>query len=139
MNYKRILCLDLGDTRIGLAVSDLLGITAQGCGVLISNGEEKDIENIRKLAIEKDAGLIVVGFPINMDGTKGAKAQKIESFFLKMKDEMPCECVLWDERLTTKQAERFIEEAGYNWKKKREIIDEMAAQLILQSYLDCNI
>ena len=138
MNDKRILCLDLGERRIGVAVSDLLGITAQGAGVIISHGDDEDIAAICKLAGEKQAGLIVVGFPINMDGSKGAKAQSIEAFFNKLRDQAGCECLLWDERLTTKQADRILDEAGYGWKKKKDVIDEMAAQLILQSYLDCH-
>lgn len=135
---NRILCLDMGERRIGVAVSDPLGITAQGAGIFMSRSETEDIQAILKLASEKSASLIIVGYPINMDGTKGAKAASIEDFFEKLKSEAPCECVLWDERLTTKQADRILDEAGYNWKKKKDVIDEMAAQLILQSYLDCH-
>ncbi|MCR4723585.1 MAG: Holliday junction resolvase RuvX [Eubacteriales bacterium] len=136
MLEKRIMCLDLGEARIGVAVSDLLGITAQGAGFIASEGEEKDIEKIKALIKEKDVGLLLVGYPINMDGTEGNKGAKVREQFERMKEVLPCEVMLWDERLSTKEAQRVLASAGKNWKKIRNSVDETAAQIILQSYLD---
>lgn len=133
---KRIMCLDLGEARIGVAVSDLLGITAQGAGFIVSEGEEKDIEKIKALIKEKDIGLLLVGYPINMDGTEGNKGARVREQFEHMKEVLPCEAMLWDERLSTKEAQRILASAGKNWKKMRNSVDETAAQIILQSYLD---
>lgn len=136
IDYKRILALDLGESRIGVAVSDLLGVTAQGVGVIKRTNEKEDFDKIKAYIKEYDAKLIILGNPINMDGTKGTRAIITEEFYNKLQAEIDIEIKLWDERLTTKQAERALEEAGVNWKKKREVIDMMAAQLILSSYLD---
>lgn len=133
---KRIMCLDLGEARIGVAVSDLLGITAQGAGFIVSEGEEKDIEKIKALIKEKDIGLLLVGYPINMDGTEGNKGARVREQLERMKEVLPCEAMLWDERLSTKEAQRVLASAGKNWKKMRNSVDETAAQIILQSYLD---
>lgn len=130
------MCLDLGDKRIGVAVSDMLGITSQAAGVIVSRGEMQDIDEIKKLIEQKNVGLLLIGYPISMDGSEGGKGAKIREQFERMKPLIPCEMMLWDERLSTKEAQRILTEAGKNWKKQRNLIDETAAQIILQSYLD---
>ena len=139
MLTKRIMCLDLGESRTGVAVSDLLGITAQGAGVIQCRSFDEDITEFLKIIKEKDVGLVVVGYPLNMDGTEGAKAQRVKEQYNILKEKLPCDVILWDERLSTKEAERAFDQTGKNWKKKINVIDEMAAQIILQSYLDSNV
>lgn len=138
MLEKRIMCLDLGESRTGVAVSDLLGITAQGAGVIKCESFEKDSQEILKIIKEKNVGKVIVGYPLNLDGTEGSKAKKIKEQFEKLKTVLPCDAELYDERFSTKEAERAFEQTGKNWKKKMKVIDEMAAQIILQSYLDSN-
>ena len=136
---KRILALDYGDSRIGVAVSDALHITAQGiCVIKRTKNIEEDIEKIKKYIKEYDTGLVILGQPLNLSGERGTRALVTEEFcdILKGKIDIPVE--LWDERLSTKEAERALEAGGVNWRKKREVIDMMAAQIILSSYLDYN-
>lgn len=137
---KRIMCLDLGGSRTGVAVSDIMGMTAQGAGVIRVKGFEEDLREYRKIIEEKNVGKLIIGYPLNLDGTEGEKAASVRAQYEKIKDALDgIEVILWDERLSTKEAERAFAETGKNWKKKREVIDEMAAQIILQSYLDSNI
>ena len=136
---KRIMCLDLGGSRTGVAVSDIMGMTAQGAGVIRVKGFEEDLREYRKIIEEKNVGKLIIGYPLNLDGTEGEKAASVRAQYEKIKDALDgIEVILWDERLSTKEAERAFAETGKNWKKKREVIDEMAAQIILQSYLDSN-
>ena len=136
---KRIMCLDLGGSRTGVAVSDIMGMTAQGAGVIRVKGFEEDLKEYRKIIEEKNVGKLIIGYPLNLDGTEGEKAASVRAQYEKIKDALDgIEVILWDERLSTKEAERAFAETGKNWKKKREVIDEMAAQIILQSYLDSN-
>lgn len=137
---KRIMCLDLGGSRTGVAVSDIMGMTAQGAGVIRVKGFEEDLREYRKIIEEKNVGKLIIGYPLNLDGTEGEKAASVRAQYEKIKDALDgIEVILWDERLSTKEAERAFAETGKNWKKRREVIDEMAAQIILQSYLDSNI
>ena len=137
---KRIMCLDLGGARTGVAVSDIMGMTAQGAGVIKVKGFEEDLKEYRKIIDERSVGKLVIGYPLNLDGTEGARAAEVREQYEALRDALPdIEVILWDERLSTKEAERAYSETGKNWKKKREVIDEMAAQIILQSYLDSNI
>ena len=137
---KRIMCLDLGDARTGVAVSDIMGMTAQGAGVIRVKGFEEDLKEYKRIIEEKNVGKLIIGYPLNLDGTEGEKAASVREKFEQIRDALEgVEVILWDERLSTKEAERAFAETGKNWKKKREVIDEMAAQIILQSYLDSNI
>ena len=132
---KRIMCLDLGLARIGVAQSDLLGITAQGVTVIQVKDFETNLAEIKKLVKENNVGKIIVGYPLNLDGSEGNKARAIREQFEKLKENLDCEMELWDERFSTKQAERILEEGNVHWKKKKQVIDKMAAQVILQGYL----
>lgn len=133
---KRIMCLDLGLARIGVAQSDMLGITAQGVTVIQVKDFQTNLAEIKKLVKENNVGKIIVGYPLNLDGSEGNKARAIREQFEELKENLDCEMELWDERFSTKQAERILEEGNVHWKKKKQVIDKMAAQVILQGYLE---
>ena len=136
---KRILGLDFGDARIGVAVSDALGITAQGAAVIKRTINIEDaIEQIKKYVREYDVGLIILGHPINLSGERGERAVVTENFHELLIKSVDVPVKLWDERLSTKEAERALDEGGVNWRKRKGVIDMMAAQIILSSYLDFN-
>jgi putative Holliday junction resolvase len=134
----RLLGIDWGSKRIGIAISDPLGITAQGVAV-IGRGEnfEADIREIKKI-IKKYDGIdeIVVGFPKTLKGEVGPAAEKVTSFIEALKKEFKLNIVAWDERLSTAMTERAMIEAGLKREKRKELIDQSAAAVILQSYLD---
>lgn len=132
----RILALDVGERRIGVAVSDALNIIAQGLETIERKGEENILNRIKGLLEEYDIGKIVIGMPFNMDGTKGASAESIERFISLLKKEITVDIETVDERLTTAQGERMLIDADVSRKKRRSSLDKIAAQLILQAYLD---
>ena len=129
---KRIMGLDYGSKTIGVAVSDLLGLTAQGIETININEQIKDfkIKRIKELVQEHNVGTIVVGLPKNMDNSVGFRGEVLKK---KIKN---VEIILQDERLTTIGAERVLLEANVSRKKRKDVIDKMAAVLILQTYLD---
>ncbi len=139
----RIVAIDYGLKRIGLAVSDALGILASPWG-LVEASHNAEITIDRLLAavaqIEKERGAkvgkLLIGLPLNMNGQEGVQATAVQEFTTKLRARTPLEVVTWDERLTTAQAERGMREAGFNRKKRQGIIDKAAAAIILQSYLD---
>lgn len=134
----RIMGLDLGEKRIGVAVSDPLGWTAQGVEVIISKGSrEADIKKIIDLARQYEISQIVIGLPRNMNGSAGPQAAKVESFAQKLSSMLGLPVTLWDERLTTAEAEKLLIAADLSRARRRRVIDQMAAVLILQGYLDC--
>jgi putative Holliday junction resolvase len=134
----RILCIDFGEKRLGIAVSDPLGIIAQGVAV-IGRGEsfDHDIRELKRL-IKKYDGVdeIVVGLPRTLKGEIGLSAQKVLDFVAVLKNEFKLNITTWDERLTTAAAERALIEAGLSRARRRQVIDQSAAANILQSYLD---
>lgn len=132
----RIMGLDVGDRRIGIAVSDPMGWTAQGHSVLHRTALEKDLKTLQELCLELQVEKLVVGFPRNMNGTVGPKAQQIEVFAQQLQTAVNLPVEFWDERLTTKLAERVLIEADVSRHKRRKVIDKMAAISILQGYLD---
>ncbi|MBI4963000.1 MAG: Holliday junction resolvase RuvX [Desulfomonile tiedjei] len=132
----RILGLDIGSKRIGIAVSDELGFTAQGIETLVSKGPEADVAHIVKLARQYQALEIVVGVPFNMDGTEGPQAKKVRSLIERIGREVEIPVREWDERLSTVAAERTLLEADMSRAKRRKVIDKLAAVIILQTYLD---
>lgn len=134
----RILGIDYGDKRIGVAVSDPLGIIAQGVAVIGKNETfDQDIRELKRI-IKKYSGVdeIVVGLPKTMAGEIGPQAEKVLTFVEALKKEFKLNIVTWDERLTTVEAERTLIEAGLSRKKRKKIIDKSAAANILQNYLD---
>ena len=133
----RIAALDIGDVRIGIAVSDPMEIIAQGVEVY-TRGKDiaQDCRNIAKKLDMLQAERVVIGLPINMNGTRGPAVEKIESFAQELARFCPLEQVFWDERMTTAQAQRALISADVKRKKRKGVVDKIAAQLILQSYLD---
>ena len=132
----RILGLDVGDKYTGVAISDLLRITAQGITTLKRTTLQEDFEHIKKYVEQFDVKKIVVGLPKNMDGTIGIQGKKTINFGNFLKKRLPCEVVFWDERLTTKLAENMLIQANVRRDKRKLVIDKLAAQNILQSYID---
>lgn len=133
---KRILGLDIGDKRIGIAVSDELGITAQGLETLHRTALEKDISKLLEIINKWSIQRIVVGLPRNMNGTYGPQAEKVKDFAERILSEGVPEIVYWDERLTTAAAERVLLEGNISRIKRKNSIDKLAAVMILQGYLD---
>lgn len=132
----RVLAVDLGDKRIGLAVSDALGLTAQGIETLERRGDKKDIEALRGACAEREVERIVVGLPRNMDGSEGPRAQKSRAFARRLHEAVDLPVYLWDERLSTAEAERVLIAADVSRQKRKLVINRMAAQVILQGYLE---
>ncbi len=133
----RILGIDVGTKRTGIAVSDPFGWTAQGVEVWRHVSNEKDLERVVALANEYDAERIVIGMPLNMDGSKGERALRTEKYASKLSELLPeTEIILWDERLSTVMAERGLIEGNVSRDKRKKVIDKIAAVIILQSYLD---
>jgi putative holliday junction resolvase len=132
----RILGLDVGMRRIGLAISDPLGFTAQGLATLQRRNRRYDFAELRKTVRENDVREIVVGNPLRMSGQTGTQADKMAVFAEQLRREFPVPVHLWDERLSTAEAHRLLDETGIRDSRRREVIDKMAAVLILHSFLD---
>lgn len=132
----RIMAVDYGDSRIGLAVSDMLGIIASPVGTVKSVGMRGDVDMLAAKAREVGAERIVLGLPLNMDGSEGERAEKTRKLgaVLAKVSELPVEFI--DERLTTVSAERVLDEAEMRWDKRKKVVDTISAQIILQTYLD---
>lgn len=136
MLNKRILGVDFGDARTGVALSDISGFLASGVGTIKSTSFLKTAEEVAKIAKEKDVGLIVLGNPINMNGTQGPRSEKAQAFGKHLSELCGIEVVLFDERLSTANAHTMLNLTNTRGQKRKNIIDEMSACLILQSYLD---
>lgn len=132
----RIMALDVGSRTIGIACSDALLMTAQGIETIRRTSLENDFNRLRELISEYEVHELVVGMPKNMNGTKGDRAEKTEEFVEKMKAVIDLPVTFWDERLSTVMAERQLIAADVSRKKRKGIIDKMAAVVILQGYLD---
>jgi putative holliday junction resolvase len=132
----RILGLDIGSKRIGVALSDELGFTAQGLDTVQSRGVDNDIKAIAELATQYGATEIVVGIPYDMNGSEGPQAKKAKEFAERLSQATGLLIGEWDERLSTVAAERTLLEADMSRAKRRKVIDKVAAVIILQGYLD---
>ncbi len=132
----RIIALDVGQKTIGVAVSDPLGYTAQGIDTILRKNIDEDIRQIKDLISKYEISEIVVGFPKNMDGTIGRKAEEINEFIKILREAIELNIRKWDERLTTAAGEKILLQADMSRKKRKKVIDKVAACLILQSYLD---
>lgn len=129
--------LDVGDKTIGVALSDPLGWTAQGLETIRRIGIKKDLQRLEEIIKEYNVNKIVVGLPKNMNGTIGPQCQKVLEFNERLSKRFSkIEIIQWDERLTTVAAERSLIEADVSRKKRKEVIDKVAAVYILQGYLD---
>lgn len=137
---NRIMGLDYGEARTGVAISDLLGITAQGLESIAHGNNEKILLNrIGEIITEYQIEKIVIGYPLNMNATKGPRAEKTDKFIEKLKNRFKIEVIKMDERLTTVSAHRTMTELAVSKDKKKKIVDTISAQYILQMYLDKNI
>ncbi len=132
----RILGLDFGSKVIGVAISDDLTITAQPLTSIRRTSLEKDLSSILEIVAGYQVAEVVVGLPINMNGTKGESARKAEAFIEKLQGRLSSMIIPWDERMTTMAAERALLEGDVSRRKRRKVIDRVAAALILQGYLD---
>jgi len=132
----RLMGLDYGDRNIGVAVSDAFRWTAQGTGVIVRRRDSSEFDRIADLVKEHEVSEIVVGLPKNMNGTIGPRGEICIEFAEQIKQKLNIPVHLWDERLTTVAAERTLIEADVSRKKRKLVIDKMAATLILQNYLD---
>jgi len=128
--------LDFGTKRIGVALSDEMGWTAQGLTVIQRKGNEKDIERIGRLVEENQVEGIVLGLPLNMDGSEGKSAEMVRKFAALLEDRLQVAVHLWDERLTSWEAEGILKEAQVKPRKRKQVVDKLAASLILKSYLE---
>lgn len=133
---ERILGLDVGDKTIGVAVSDLLQITAQGVTTIRRENKKKDLSALKEIIDEYNIKRIVVGLPKNMNGTIGFQGEKVIDFTKDIKSRFSIDTVYIDERLTTVSAERLLIEADVSRKNRKKVIDKVAASYILQFYLD---
>lgn len=132
----RIMGLDVGEKRIGIAISDPMGWTAQGHSVLTRKILADDLNRIKAVCSEYEVEKVIIGMPRNMNGTEGPKAQEIREFAEVLKDVLQVPIDFWDERLTTRSAERVLIEADVSRQKRKNVIDKLAAVNILQGYLD---
>ncbi len=132
----RILCLDFGEKRIGIALSDELGFTAQGLEVLERRNIAEDINYIKVIAEKNNVNKVVVGLPLNMDGGTSEKSNDVLSFVEKLKNSLKFPVETWDERLSSLEANRVLISADMSRRKRKKVVDKIAAQIILQCYLD---
>lgn len=134
----RMAGLDVGDKTIGVAVSDPLGWTAQGVEVIRRTRPAADLERLRTLFAKYGVARVIVGLPRNMNGTYGPRAEGARAFADQLIAALGLPVELWDERLTTAQAQRALIEGDVSRRRRRDVVDRIAAQLILQSYLDAH-
>ena len=132
----RVLGIDLGDVRTGVALSDPFGKMASGLETITEYSEERLISRLCALITEKQAAEVVMGLPINMDGSKGPRAQKVADFAARLEEACGMKVQLVDERGSTLVAHRFLNETNCRGKKRKQVVDTLSAEIILQDYLD---
>lgn len=132
----RIMAIDYGDARTGIAISDATGLLAGFTTVIHSRKSDAVAQEIRDLIAAHGVDELVMGFPRNMDGTEGPRAELYRAFAVQVEEATGLKVVLWDERRTTVDAHRILFEAGKNAKKRKKTVDAVAASLILEGYLD---
>jgi putative Holliday junction resolvase len=132
----RVLGLDVGSRTIGMAVSDPLGVTAQGLETLRRQNKRGDFESLEKVISQYHVAEIVVGYPLRMSGAEGAQAEKMRAFAEELRRRFRLPVHLWDERLTSAQANRLLRETELSIKRRGEVVDRLAAVLILQSWME---
>jgi putative holliday junction resolvase len=137
-NPHRVLGLDVGARRIGLAVTDPLGITAQGLETLERRNKKRDFACLNRVLREYDVKEIVVGLPLRMSGQEGTQSEKIRIFAKELEKKFGLPVHLWDERLTSAEANRFLRDSELSIEKRAKAVDRMAAVLILQGWMERN-
>jgi putative Holliday junction resolvase len=132
----RVLSLDVGSKTIGLAVSDPLGVTAQGLETLRRKNKRADFEQLRRIIARYEVHEIVVGYPLHMSGDPSAQSGRVSEFADELRQRFELPVHLWDERLTSTQANRLLRESEMSIRRRAEVVDRLAAVLILQSFLE---
>jgi putative Holliday junction resolvase len=132
----RLMGLDLGEKTIGVAISDELGWTAQGLTIIQRKDEASDLAQLKEIVRTYEVSEIVLGLPRNMDGSIGARGEFCKAFAEVLRENLNLQVHLWDERLTTVAAQRTLLEADTSRRKRKKVVDKIAAGLILQGYLD---
>lgn len=132
------MALDLGERRIGIAVSDLLGLTAQGLEVIDKKNSSDWLYRLDQLIQQYEIGKLIIGFPRNMDGSIGPKGEQSRTVAEELRERYQIPVELWDERLSTAAATRSLISADVSRKKRKQVIDQVAASWILQGYLDAH-
>lgn len=135
-DHRHLLGVDLGERRIGLAVSDPTGLLASALKVLQSQGRAKDVAAVADVARAEEVEAVVVGVPVSMNGSYGPMAEKSHRFGEMLAEQLGRPVVYWDERLTTAEASRYLRDSGMRAEKRRQTIDAAAAAVLLQGYLD---
>jgi len=135
-HHRRVLALDVGSKRIGVAVSDPLGITAQGLDTIHRQNKRRDWEALGSVLTKYDVGEIVVGLPLRLTGAEGTQSEKMRQFAEALKAQFNLPVHLWDERWTSTEANRLLRETNLSIEKRGKAVDRMAATLILQSWLE---
>ncbi|HOO35450.1 MAG TPA: Holliday junction resolvase RuvX [Smithella sp.] len=132
----RILGLDYGEKRIGAAICDELGLTAQGLSTIIRKTKKHDGEILERLIRDFNVEKIVIGYPLKLDGSEGIQCEKVNRFAALLEKTFGLPVIRWPETLSTKEAEEILINSGIRWEKRKKMVDKLAACLILQSYLD---
>jgi len=132
----RVLGIDYGERRVGIAISDEAGIIAMPLCVLMVEHPKQALDEVQRLIREKQAGQVVVGMPLNLNGTRGPAAEAVSRFVLRLRAAVTLPVETWDERLSSKAAERILIDAEVRREKRKNVIDQVAAQIMLQSFLD---
>ena len=138
MQYSRKMGLDYGKARIGVAFSDLSGTIASADHIYRTQTEEKDLLYFANLIKDKSVDLVVIGLPLNADGTESEMSMVVKEFAQKLEKFANVKIAFQDERYTSFEAEEYLKEAGIKWEKRKELLDKVSAQIILQDYLDEN-
>jgi putative Holliday junction resolvase len=132
----RILGLDYGEKRIGVAVCDELGLTAQGLPTILRKNKKHDWNVLDNLLKNYKVDKIVIGYPVKMDGSEGVQCEKVNRFSVLLGKTFDLPVIKWPETLSTKEAEEILIKSGVKWEKRKKMVDKLAACLILQDYLD---
>jgi putative holliday junction resolvase len=131
----RLAALDVGDARIGIAVCDELGLTIRGVGMVRRVGGRRDLDAVAAVVAPYEPIKLIVGLPLNMDGTVGPQAERVKAFAERLAAHLALPVELWDERLTTFEAQQTLRAAGVSRSRRRQLVDQEAAAIILESYL----
>ena len=132
----RLLALDFGSKTIGLAVSDTLGLTAQGIATLRRSSKRNDLDYLRRVVRQYGVSEMVMGLPLRMSGSEGIQSEKVQAFAKELRRKFKLPVHLFDERLTSVEANRLLRETDMSIKRRAEVVDQLAAVLILQSFLE---
>ena len=132
----RILCLDYGEKRIGAAICDELGMTAQGLPTIIRKSKKHDLDILGNLIKSYNVEKILIGYPLRLDGSEGIQCEKVNRFSVLLDKTFSLSVIKWPETLSTKNAEEILINSGIRWQKRKKMVDKLAACLILQNYLD---